>query len=116
MWAAGLFPLLAFGRGELWKPSESGWPPRTYEPGPFRVFKDDADYLRRKFREDVTDPKTGLGNAALQKGVGELAQNLKTNGVPWRMVKARAVEYVLKNMAIDVSPRDWFPTIACWNR
>ena len=99
-----------------WKPSADGWPPRTYEPGPFRVFKDDADYLRRKFREDVTDPKTGLGNAALQTGVARLAQDLKTNGVPWRMVKARAVEYVLKNMSIDVSPRDWFPAIACWNR
>ena len=113
--------LLLAGIGTLtlsaaWKPSAGGWPPRTYEPGPFRVFRDDADYLRRKFRENVTDPKTGLDNEALKKGVGALAQNLMTNGVSWRMVKARAVEYVLKNMAIDVSPRDWFPAIACWNR
>ena len=93
-----------------------GWPPRPPKPGPFRVFADDADYLRRKFRENVTDPKTGLDNDALKQGVAELAESLKTNGVPWRMVKARAVEYVLKNMAIDVSPRDWFPAIACWNR
>ena len=107
---------VASGGEKAWKPSESGWPPRTYEPGPFRVFKDDADYLRRKFREDVTDPKTGLGNDALKEGVKALAENFKANGMPWRMVKARAVEYVLKNMAIDVSPRDWFPAIACWNR
>ena len=81
-----------------------------------RVFADDADYLLRKFREDVTDPKTGFDNESLRKGVKVLADGLRTNGVPWRMVKARAVEYVLTNMAIDVSSRDWFPAIACWNR
>ena len=112
-----LVPVLgALTVSAAWGPSESGWPPRTYEPGPFRVFRDDADYLRRKFRENVTDPKTGLDNDALKRGVRTLAQELKAKDVPWRMVKARAVEYVLRNMAIDVSPRDWFPAIACWNR
>jgi len=78
-------------------------------------FADEWDYLKRKWREDVSDPSTGLDAKALRKGVETmLASDKKT--LPWADAKAKAFAYLCDRTAIDVSPYDWFPTFAHWTR
>ena len=77
----------------------------------------DADtYLRRKFRQDVTDRTTGLDVSALKKALAAIVEAGKKSGEPWRMTKAKCFACTLERQAIDVSPFDWFPAIAVWNR
>lgn len=79
------------------------------------VYKDDDDYLLRKFREDVTDRSTGLDNAALIAGVSNVVAKYEGTE-PWRVTKARAFAWLCDNVAIDCSEHDLFPAFACWNR
>ncbi len=92
----------------------------------------DADYLWGKFqrrsadgglrvrnagkvREGIAfDPATGLDNEAVKAGVLALAGELA--GQPHQVIKARAFEYVARNVRIDVSPHDWFVAFGCWDR
>ena len=76
---------------------------------------DERDYLRRKWREDMSDPSTGLAAEALRI---ELAKRLPEwkRTLPWTEAKARAFAYLCDRTAIDVSPMDWFPTFAYWTR
>ena len=90
----------------------SGPIPPGREPG---VYKDDDDYLLRKFREDVSDPATGLPNDKLREGVVKLAAELRGKE-DWRVVKARAYAWTCDNMAIGCSGHDWFPAFASWHR
>ena len=78
-----------------------------------RVFRDEADYLRRKFREDTADPRTGLGNAELCEGVGKIAAERKDKE-PWQKVKARMFSYLCDHIAIDCSGHDWYPSFSSW--
>ncbi|MBQ3314808.1 MAG: hypothetical protein IJG70_02455 [Kiritimatiellae bacterium] len=73
-------------------------------------------YLRRKFRQDVTDRTTGLGNDALKKLLAEIVASGKASGESWRITKAKCFAAQMEKMAIDVSPLDWFPAIAIWDR
>ena len=85
-------------------------------PVPKAALTNEADYLRRKFRQDVTDPATGLSAESL---VGELKKIVaagKASGEEWRLVKARCFASQLDRGAIDLSPYDWFPAIAVWDR
>lgn len=93
----------------------TAWPPTDFAPGPFRRFANSADYLRRKFREDVTDPATGLDRLALEKGAWRIYEELQGKEC-WCVVKARLFAFLCERMAIDVSPLDRFPAIACWKR
>ena len=74
-----------------------------------------TDYLRRKWREDVTDSRTGLGLEALKAETRKLAAELKDRE-PWPLVKARLFEMVCSRMSIGVSAEDFFPAFAVWSR
>ena len=73
-------------------------------------------YLRRKFRQDVTDRTTGLSQEGVAKRLSEIVAAGKASGEPWRVTKARCFAAEALEQAIDVSPLDWFPAIAIWDR
>ena len=73
-------------------------------------------YLRRKFRQDVTDPTTGFSQAALGLRLKDVVSEGKARGEPWRITKAKCFAEQAMKMSIDVSPFDWFPAISVWNR
>ncbi len=80
------------------------------------VFRDVATYLRLKFRQDVTDPTTGLTQAALKGALPSIVAAGKASGEDWYLTKAKCFAYLIEHQAIDVSPLDWFPAIAVWDR
>ena len=73
-------------------------------------------YLRRKFRQDVTGKSTGVGVEALKKILAEIVAAGKASGESWRITKAKLFAAQMEKMSIDVSPLDWFPAIAIWDR
>ena len=73
-------------------------------------------YLRRKFRQDVTDKTTGLGSEALKKVLADIVAAGKSEGESWRITKAKCFAVQIERQSIDVSPLDWFPAIAVWDR
>ena len=77
---------------------------------------DSDTYLRRKFRQDVSDPSTGLAVPALKKELKSLVADGTASGEAWRVTKAKCFAALALKQAIDVSPLDWFPAIAVWNR
>ena len=84
---------------------------------PFVADINDADtYLRRKFRQDVTDRTTGLGLDALKVRLAEIVRDGLEAGDPWRIIKAKCFAAQALEMSIDVSTYDWFPAISVWNR
>ena len=78
-------------------------------------FRSEEEYLRQKFREDVTDSGTGLGLAQLKAEAAKLAEELKDRE-PWCLVKARLFEMICDKMAVGVSEYDYFPAVAVWSR
>ena len=46
-------------------------------------------YLRRKFRQDVTDKATGLSQEALAKRLAAIVAEAKASGESWRVTKAK---------------------------
>ena len=50
---------------------------------------DSDTYLRRKFRQDVTDKTTGVGVEALKKILAEIVASGKASGESWRITKAK---------------------------
>ncbi|HOE60160.1 MAG TPA: pyruvate formate lyase family protein [Kiritimatiellia bacterium] len=99
---------LAFGRGESWMPK----PPA---PPSVATLTNEARYVEWKFRGDVTDPSTGLAAHALRTNALALASGLEPKE-DWRVVKAKVYAMLCDQMAIDVSPLDWYPAISIWNR
>ena len=77
---------------------------------------DEATYLRRKFRQDVTDKATGLDIAGLKKLLREIVASGKAANESWRITKAKCFAALCTRQSIDVSHFDWFPAIACWDR
>ena len=73
-------------------------------------------YLRRKFRQDVTDKSTGLSQEAILKRLAEIVEAGKASGESWRITKAKCFAAEVNEQSIDVSPLDWFPAIAVWDR
>ena len=73
-------------------------------------------YLRRKFRQDVTDKSTGISQEAIGKRLDEIVAEAKASGESWRVTKAKCFAAQVKEQSIDVSPFDWFPAIAVWDR
>ena len=73
-------------------------------------------YLRRKFRQDVTDKATGVNIEALKKILAEIVAEGKASGESWRITKAKLFAAQMERQSIDVSPLDWFPAIAVWDR
>ena len=101
-------PTLAFGRGESWMPK----PPM---PPPVATLTNEARYIEWKWRTDVTDPSTGVDNEKAREHLMRLARELEPKE-PWNVVKATCFAWLCDNLAIDVSPLDWFPAFACWDR
>ncbi len=77
---------------------------------------DTDTYLRRKFRQDVTDRATGLSQEALGKRLAVIVAEGKASGESWRITKARCFAAQVLEQSIDVSALDWFPSIAVWDR
>ena len=77
---------------------------------------DTDTYLRRKFRQDVTDKTTGLSQEALHGRLAEIVATGKAAGESWRVTKAKCFAAEALEQSIDVSPLDWFPAIAIWDR
>ena len=77
---------------------------------------DEDTYLRRKFRQDVTDETTGLSQEALPARLAEIVAAGKASGESWRVTKAKCFASQVLEQSIDVSPLDWFPAIAVWDR
>ena len=103
-----LAALAAFGRGEPWVP-----PPPA--PPPAATLTNAARYLEWKWRMDVTDPATGVDAATARGRALRKAKALEA-AEPWCVVKARLYADLCDTLAIGVSPHDWFPAFACWNR
>ena len=80
------------------------------------TISDVATYLRRKFRQDVTDPSTGVGQQAIKKILAQTVASGKAAGESWRITKARCFAAQIEKQSIDVSHFDWFPAIAIWDR
>ena len=77
---------------------------------------DEDTYLRRKFRQDVTDKATGLSQEAIPARLAEIVAVGKASGEDWRVTKAKCFAAQVLEESIDVSPLDWFPAIAVWDR
>ncbi len=77
---------------------------------------DTDTYLRRKFRQDVTDKATGCDVPGLKKLLAEIVAAGKASGESWYVTKAKCFAAQAEKMSIDVSPLDWFPAIAIWDR
>ena len=94
---AALCASVAFGRGESWLAK----PP---VPPPVSTLTNEARYVEWKFREDVTDPATGLDAVRLRAKVEALREELEPTE-DWRVVKAKCYALVCDEMAIDVHHR-----------
>ena len=77
---------------------------------------DTDTYLRRKFRQDVTDRTTGVGVGELKKILADIVAEGKASGESWRITKAKCFAAQVERQSIDVSPLDWFPAISVWDR
>ena len=88
----------------------------TWWDPPVANITDGDTYLRRKFRQDVTDKSTGLGQKELLRRLEEIVAAGKASGESWRVTKAKLFAAEAMEQSIDVSPLDWFPAIAIWDR
>ena len=77
---------------------------------------DTETYLRRKFRQDVTDRSTGLSSAEIVEELTAIVAKGKAGGETWRVTKSKCFAFQVQRQSIDVSPLDWFPAIAVWDR
>ena len=80
------------------------------------ILPEDADYVRRKFREDVTEPGAGLRENELSAGALKLAQEDFAKGGNWQLAKARAFAWCCERMGVSASEHDIFPAISCFRR
>ena len=101
-------PLLVFGRGEPWVPK----PPA---PPPVGTLTNADRYVEWKWRMDVTDPSTGIDAKTAQARVVKLARELEAKD-PWCVVKAKLYADLCDRIAVGVSPCDWYPAFAVWDR
>ncbi len=99
---------VAFGRGEWWVVPQKKAPPAN-------TLTNMPRYLEWKWRTDVSDPSTGLTNAALKAGVMKIFREYEDKE-PWVITSARMFEYLADNMALGFSRFDCFPAITSWNR
>ena len=77
------------------------------------TFTNDLEYLKRKWRADVTDAGTGLVTDGVLAGWRELVA--ARGDEPWETTKAKIFAFGCDRTAIGVSPHDWFPAFAPWS-
>ncbi len=99
---------VALGRGEPWTPKPPPAPPVS-------TLTNAARYVEWKWRTDVTDASTGVDAATARAFVLAEAKRLEASE-PWCVVKATLYAWLCDNLAIGMSPHDWFPAFACWDR
>ena len=95
---------------------QRSWRDTTWDDPYVADIADVDTYLRRKFRQDVTDPATGVDADALKKVLSEVVASGMASGESWWITKAKCFAAQVKEQSIDVSPLDWFPAIAVWDR
>ena len=78
----------------------------------FGTYKQDEEYLWKKFQAPVFDPATGIERDVIAKKLASFADM----DAPTPVIKARAFEYQAKNLQIEVDPHDFFPAFGCWRR
>ena len=76
-------------------------------------FTNDLDYLKIKWRTDVTDEGTGLGTDGVLAGWRDIVAS--RGDEPWETTKAKLFAFGCDRTAIGVSPHDWFPSFAPWS-
>lgn len=79
------------------------------------TFQDESEYLKRKFREDVTSGETGLSSDELQAAIVDIDKQ-RDISEPWAIGKAKLFEFLCDNIAIEIDEYDWFPAFSIWNR
>ena len=79
-----------------------------------KIFKDDWDYLKRKWREPCANPSTGLEREAFTKELEALVARCKPVD-SWSVVKAKVFALGCDRAAIGVSKHDWYPAFASWS-
>lgn len=78
------------------------------ESEPFDAFR------RFNYHGHECNNGTGIGDAEMENGLNALFDELR--GAPHTIAKARAFEFVLDNMSIEVSPKDKFVYLYNWGR
>lgn len=79
-----------------------------------KTFTQDLEYLRKKFQAPVFEKGSGLDYETLKKRVLDSISDME--GLPHPVIKAKAFELIARNVQIEVSSHDWFPSFGCWNR
>ena len=79
-----------------------------------KVFKDDWDYLKRKWREPCANPATGLEREEFARELAKLIEE-REPVEDWSFVKARIFALGCDRAAIGVSRHDWYPAFASWH-
>ena len=106
----------SFGAATLSTSKSRHWRDTTWDDPHVTDIADVDTYLRRKFRQDVTDRTTGVGCESLREALVKIVASGKANGESWWVTKAKCFAAQVENESIDVSPLDWFPAIAVWDR
>ena len=78
----------------------------------FGTYSQDEAYLWKKFQAPEFDPSTGIDQESAAKELIRFAEF----EAPHPVIKARAFEYLAKNLQIEVDPHDFFPAFGCWKR
>ena len=78
------------------------------------TFTADREHIWRKFHGPELPAETGLPYGEVKAGATAFADRLAD--VPRPILKAQAFAFVCRNVRIDVSPHDLFPTFDCWDR
>ena len=82
----------------------------------FTSFKDDLDYIWKKFSSFTCPADTGLDYASVKKRIAEMSADAELGALPRPVHKAKIFQFVTRNLRIDVNPHDFFPTFDCWDR
>ena len=106
----------SFGAATLSTSKSRHWRDTTWDDPHVADIADVDTYLRRKFRQNVTDRTTGVGCESLREALVKIVASGKANGESWWVTKAKCFAAQVENESIDVSPLDWFPAIAVWDR
>ena len=109
--SAATVPAGSVNSGEIGRRTQRSYDDVTWWDPYVENITDTDTYLRRKFRQDVTDKATGLNQQALLGRLNEIVSNGKASGESWRVTKAKLFAAGVLEQSIDVSPLDWFPAI-----
>lgn len=76
-------------------------------------FSQDLDYLKRKWRENLTDKDTGLDTDGILNTWLQIVDEAGNDN--WELTKARIFAAGCEKAAIGLSEHDWFPAVVPWS-